>query len=198
MASATCTGKNVFFVTSFHHGIINLAQTKKKDTKFLRLFVFLSFLLQVVVAVTLALKFGHGVVLSRGLAVLLVLAICCFVAAYGWSWGPLAWLVPSEIFPLETRSAGQSMVVCVNLFFTAAIAQCFLASLCHLRWGVFILFGGLILIMSLFIYFLLPETKQVPIEEMSHLWANHWFWKDIVLSDVDGDKAAAQPLVGSV
>ncbi|MQL95382.1 hypothetical protein Taro_028045 [Colocasia esculenta] len=143
---------------------------------------------RVVVAVTLALKFGHGVVLSKGLAVLLVLAICTFVAAYGWSWGPLGWLVPSEIFPLETRSAGQSMVVCVNLFFTAAIAQCFLASLCHLRWGVFVLFAGLIVIMSLFIFFLLPETKQVPIEEMSHLWANHWFWKRIVLSDVDDDK----------
>uniref|UniRef100_A0A1D1XH30 Sugar transport protein 14 n=1 Tax=Anthurium amnicola TaxID=1678845 RepID=A0A1D1XH30_9ARAE len=139
----------------------------------------------VVVAVTLAVKFGHGVELSRGLAILLVTAICMFVVAYGWSWGPLGWLVPSEIFPLETRSAGQSMVVCVNLFFTAAIAQCFLASLCHLRWGVFILFAGLIVIMSLFIFFLLPETKQVPIEEMSHLWANHWFWKRIVLSDTD-------------
>nr|BDU96878.1 sugar transporter protein 14 [Symplocarpus renifolius] len=142
-----------------------------------------------VVAIILALKFGHGVTLPKGLAGVLVLAICLFVVAYGWSWGPLGWLVPSEIFPLETRSAGQSMVVCVNLFFTAAIAQCFLASLCHLRWGVFVLFAGLIVIMSLFIYFLLPETKQVPIEEMSHLWAKHWFWKGIVLSD-DGDSEA--------
>ncbi|KAJ6810449.1 sugar transport protein 14 [Iris pallida] len=140
----------------------------------------------VVVACILATKFGHGVELSRPLALILVIAICTFVLAYGWSWGPLGWLVPSEIFPLETRSAGQSMVVCVNLFFTAAIAQCFLAMLCHLRWGVFVLFAGLIVIMSVFIFLLLPETKQVPIEEMSHLWAKHWFWKNIVCRG-DGD-----------
>jgi len=45
----------------------------------------------------------------------LVVAISLFVVAYGWSWGPLGWLVPSELFPLEMRSAGQSVVVCVNL-----------------------------------------------------------------------------------
>ena len=26
---------------------------------------------------------------------------------YSYSWGPLAWLYPSEIFQLEVRSAGQ-------------------------------------------------------------------------------------------
>ncbi|XP_072994698.1 sugar transport protein 14-like [Typha latifolia] len=137
----------------------------------------------VVIAGTLALKFGHGETLSKGVAVLLVVMICLFVVAYGWSWGPLGWLVPSELFPLEMRSAGQSVVVCVNLFFTAAIAQCFLAALCHLRYGVFILFASLIVIMSIFIILLLPETKQVPIEEVSQLFQKHWYWKHVVRED---------------
>ncbi|KAF5759281.1 putative major facilitator, sugar transporter, major facilitator superfamily [Helianthus annuus] len=131
----------------------------------------------VAVAVTLALNFGQGVALSKGIGIFLVVIISLFVLAFGRSWGPLGWLVPSEIFPLETRSAGQSMVVCVNMLFTALIAQCFLVSLCHLRYGIFLVFGGFILIMTLFIYFLLPETKQVPIEEIHLLWQNHWFWK---------------------
>lgn len=131
----------------------------------------------IIVAVTLALKFGQGAVLPKGIGILLVVAICLFVFAYGRSWGPLGWLVPSEIFPLETRSAGQSIVVCVNLLFTALVAQCFLVSLCHLQWGIFLLFGALIFIMTVFIAFLLPETKRVPIEEIYLLWENHWYWK---------------------
>ena len=131
-------------------------------------------------AITLALKFGEGEPIPKGVGIFLVVAICLFVLAYGRSWGPLGWLVPSELFPLEMRSAGQSVVVCVNMIFTALIAQCFLISLCHLKYGIFLLFGGLIFIMSAFIFFLLPETKQVPIEEVYLLWQNHWFWKRIV------------------
>ncbi|KAL6974439.1 Sugar transport protein 14 [Sarracenia purpurea var. burkii] len=146
----------------------------------------------VAVAITLALKFGEGTELPKGIGIFLVVVICTFVLAYGRSWGPLGWLVPSELFPLETRSAGQSMVVCVNMIFTALIAQSFLASLCHLKYGIFLLFAGLIFLMATFIFFLLPETKQVPIEEIHFLFENHWFWKRYVVADDDDEKKPGQ------
>jgi MFS transporter, SP family, sugar:H+ symporter len=88
----------------------------------------------VVIAVILALKFGKGEELSKGVSTVLVVAICLFVVAYGWSWGPLGWLVPSELFPLEMRSAGQSVVVCVNLLWTAAVAQIWMLFDRHRYW----------------------------------------------------------------
>ncbi|KAE8658219.1 Sugar transport protein 14 [Hibiscus syriacus] len=69
------------------------------------------FCYMIAVAVTLAIKFGEGEELPQAIGWFLVLIICLFVFAYGRSWGPLGWLVPSELFPLETRSAGQSMVL---------------------------------------------------------------------------------------
>ncbi|KAH9616174.1 hypothetical protein KSS87_023925 [Heliosperma pusillum] len=139
----------------------------------------------VAVGVTLGVYFGNGSgQIPAGVSYFVVLMICLFVLAYGRSWGPLGWLVPSELFPLETRSAGQSIVVCVNMIFTALVAQCFLVALCHLKYGIFLLFAGLILIMTSFVYFFLPETKQVPIEEVIFLWRKHWYWRNYV-SDED-------------
>ncbi|KAK7398976.1 hypothetical protein VNO78_10150 [Psophocarpus tetragonolobus] len=134
----------------------------------------------VATAVVLALEFGKGQELSLGIGIFLVIVIFLFVLAYGRSWGPLGWLVPSELFPLEIRSAAQSIVVCVNMTFTALVAQFFLVSLCHLKYGIFLLFGGFIFLMSCFVFFFLPETKQVPIEEIYLLFEKHWFWKNII------------------
>ena len=128
----------------------------------------------------MAVDFGHGKELGRGVSAILVVVIFLFVLAYGRSWGPLGWLVPSELFPLEIRSSAQSIVVCVNMIFTALVAQLFLMSLCHLKFGIFLLFASLIIFMSFIVFFLLPQTKKVPIEEIYLLFENHWFWRRFV------------------
>ncbi|KAJ1384343.1 Sugar/inositol transporter [Sesbania bispinosa] len=152
------------------------------------------FLSQVVIAIILGIKVkDHSDDLSKGFAVLVVIMVCTFVSSFAWSWGPLGWLIPSETFPLETRSAGQSVTVCVNLLFTFVIAQAFLSMLCHFKFGIFLFFSGWVLIMSIFVLFLVPETKNVPIEEMTErVWKQHWFWKRFIEDDyVTNEKVAA-------
>jgi hypothetical protein len=48
------------------------------------------------------------------MAASIVAFICIYVAGFAWSWGPLAWLVPSEIATMETRSAGMAIATCTN------------------------------------------------------------------------------------
>ncbi|MCO5595768.1 hypothetical protein L7F22_049816 [Adiantum nelumboides] len=115
--------------------------------------------------------------LSVGVGVLGIILIFGFVICFAWSWGPLAWLLPSEIFPLEIRSAGQSINVCVLMLFIFATAQVFLAMLCHLKAGIFYFFSAWVLIMTIFIHLLLPETKGVPLEDVAELWKKQIFWK---------------------
>ncbi|XP_074581860.1 sugar transport protein MST6-like [Curcuma longa] len=143
---------------------------------------------QVIVGTLIGLKFGvsgQGFI-PKTYAVFVVIFICIFVAAFAWSWGPLGWLVPSEIFPLEVRSAAQSITVSVNMFFTYVIAQIFPPMLCSFKFGLFYFFAAWEIFMTVFIYFFLPETKGIPIEEMHHVWKSHWFWAKYV-NDKNGD-----------
>ncbi|KAI3466633.1 hypothetical protein Pfo_023296 [Paulownia fortunei] len=124
---------------------------------------------QIVVAICIGLKFGvsgNPGEMPKWYAIVVVLFICAYVAGFAWSWGPLGWLVPSEIFPLEIRSAAQSVNVSVNMGCTFAVAQIFMTMLCQLKFGLFLFFGFFVLVMTVFIYFLLPETKNIPLEEM--------------------------------
>ncbi|KAL4372337.1 hypothetical protein HN51_017456 [Arachis hypogaea] len=156
---------------------------------------------QIVVGIMIAMKFGlngEGSFNKEEADILLVF-ICLYVAAFAWSWGPLGWLVPSEICSLEVRPAGQAINVAVNMFFTFGIAQVFLSLLCHFKFGLFFFFAAWVLVMTIFIAFLLPETKNVPVEEMNYVWKSHWFWnkympecEDLVAGAYNNFEAAPQ------
>ncbi|XVF19917.1 hypothetical protein REPUB_Repub11eG0152500 [Reevesia pubescens] len=111
-------------------------------------------------------------------AKVVVILICLFVNGFAWSWGPLGWLVASEIFPLETRNAGYFFAVATNMLCTFIIAQAFLTMLCHLRAYIFFFFAAWLVTMNVSVMAMLPETKGIPIDEMvEKAWMKHWFWK---------------------
>ncbi|WVY92514.1 hypothetical protein V8G54_031602 [Vigna mungo] len=141
------------------------------------------FFCQIMIMIAIWWKFGvngNPGILPEWYAIVVVCGICVYVAGFAWSWGPLGWLVPSEIFPLEVRSAAQSINVSVNMIFTFIIAQIFTTMLCHMKFGLFAFFAFFVMVMSFFIWRLLPETKGVPIEEMHIVWQSHPFWKKFV------------------
>ncbi|KAK1567092.1 hypothetical protein Q3G72_028286 [Acer saccharum] len=183
-------GSDASLMSAVITGVVNVLATLVSVfcvDKFGRRILFLEggvqmFICQIGTGIVLGLKFGvagEGS-LSKGWADLVLFLICAYVAAFAWSWGPLGWLVPSEISPLEVRSAGQAINVSVNMLFTFMIGQAFLSMLCHMKFGLFIFFAGFVFLMTLFIFFFLPETKGVAIEEMHVIWEEHWFWKKYV------------------
>ncbi|KAI3814529.1 hypothetical protein L1987_14176 [Smallanthus sonchifolius] len=44
-----------------------------------------------------------------------------------------------------------------------------------------------------FIFFLLPETKQTPIEEIHLLWQKHWLWKSYCAPEDQSEKTGMKP-----
>lgn len=138
---------------------------------------------EVLIGAVMAAKLGDEGGLSRAYSLALLVLIGVYSTGFGWSWGPLSWLVPSEIFPLEVRSAGQSVTVASGFVFTILVAQYFLAMLCRMRAWLFFFFAGWIAAMTAFVYWFLPETKGIPIEQIDKVWAEHWFWRRVIGED---------------
>ncbi|KAL5993416.1 Sugar transport protein 10 [Asimina triloba] len=178
--------KNGSLMSAAISGVVNVAATVVSILtvdRYGRRFLFIEggiqmLVCQIVIGIILGVRLGVSGTGTLTImdAHILLLFICFYVAAYAWSWGSLGWLVPSEIFPLEIRSIGQTVTVSSNLFFTFFVAQGFLTMLCRLKFGFFFFFGFFVLIMTTFIYFFLPETMRIPIEDMNKVWKQHWFW----------------------
>nr|CAB3500151.1 unnamed protein product [Digitaria exilis] len=144
---------------------------------------------QFTVGAILAAKFNDYEDMDNEYAYLVLITMCVFVAGFAWSWGPLTFLVPAEVCPLEIRSAGQSIVVAVVFLMAFVIGQSFLELLCSIKSVTFFIFGGWICLMTLFVYLFLPETKKLPMEQMEQVWRRHWFWKKIVGEEVEERQA---------
>lgn len=92
--------------------------------------------LKIAVSALLAVVTGvHGAKeISKGNAILVLVLLCFYSAGFGWSWGPLNWLIPSEIFPLKIRSTGQSIAVGLQFIILFVLSQTFLTMLCVDMW----------------------------------------------------------------
>ncbi|OEL28150.1 Sugar transport protein 5 [Dichanthelium oligosanthes] len=98
-------------------------------------------------------------------------------SCFGVSWAPLRLVVPSEIYPVEVRSAGQAMSISITFFLSFVELQVFIALLCAMKYAVFLFYAAWLLFMTIFVALFLPETKGVPLEVMRSVWARHWYWR---------------------
>ncbi|CAL8464878.1 g4413 [Coccomyxa elongata] len=138
-------------------------------------------LAQVATTVLMAVTFQHEAPPLYAI-ILIEVFVCMFTAGFAYSWGPLGWLVPTEIHTIETRSMGQSVTVFTNFLSSFCIAQAFLSMMCRLEFATFIFFAACVSVMTLTVNFLLPETKGMPIEEVNLLWEQHPVWRRVVNS----------------
>ncbi|XP_028804682.1 sugar transport protein 5 [Neltuma alba] len=137
---------------------------------------------QIAVAVALALA-DSTQHLPKGNTISVLVLLCLYAAGFGWSWGPLSWLIPSEIFPMKIRTTGQSISIAVNFLTIFVLSQTFMTMLCHFQYGAFLFYAGWIAVMTIFIALFLPETKGIPLEAMYAVWGKHWFWRRFVVKD---------------
>jgi sugar porter (SP) family MFS transporter len=97
-----------------------------------------------------------------GLATMLV-----YIASFSFSLGPIMWLMIAEIYPLQVRGIGASLATCANWCSNLLVTATFLKMI---EWlgarGTFSVYMAFCAISIVFVYFLVPETKGVSLEDI--------------------------------
>lgn len=100
-----------------------------------------------------------------------------FMASFSISWGPIVWVLLSEIFPNNIRSLALAISVFIQWVANFMVTQIF-PSLVENQWlkdhfnGAFpfYLFSVICLFSLLFVWKKVPETKNKTLEQMDTLW----------------------------
>jgi len=95
-----------------------------------------------------------------------------FVIHFGYSWGPCAWILIAEIWPLSVRAKGIALGASSNWMNNFIIGQVTPNMLSHMKWGTYVFFGLFTTMGAFFILFFVPETKQLSLEEMDTVFGS--------------------------
>jgi SP family arabinose:H+ symporter-like MFS transporter len=95
--------------------------------------------------------------------------IFAFIAAHAIGQGTVIWVLISEIFPNRHRASGQALGSFTHWIFAALLTTFFPKMVASLAPGyVFLFFWVMMVLQLLWVRFMVPETKGVPLEEMEH------------------------------
>ncbi|MDE7347360.1 MAG: D-xylose transporter XylE [Muribaculaceae bacterium] len=108
-----------------------------------------------------------------------VVSIMVYSASFMFSWGPICWVLISEIFPNTIRSQAVAIAVAFQWIFNFIVSSTFVPmynmSMGDMgqRFGHFFayaLYGVICVIAAWFVAKLVPETKGKTLEDMTALW----------------------------
>jgi MFS family permease len=99
--------------------------------------------------------------------------IAIFIFFFASTWGPGAWIVIGEIFPLPIRSRGVGLSTASNWLWNTIIAvitpYMVGAKYGNLKSSVFFVWGSLCTCALVYSYFLIPETKGLTLEQVDKM-----------------------------
>ncbi|EQC33064.1 hypothetical protein SDRG_09583 [Saprolegnia diclina VS20] len=107
---------------------------------------------------------------SKSAGWVMVVFTMVFIFSFAISWGPICWIYPAEIFPMNVRAKAVSISTTTNWAMGAImIGIPKLFPYLNIN-GVFYLFAALCLVAGAFVYFKCPETKGLLLEDIEMLF----------------------------
>lgn len=93
-----------------------------------------------------------------------------YSASFMFSWGPICWVLISEIFPNTIRGAAVAIAVAAQWISNFAVSSTFVPMY---SWSPSVTYGFyclMCIVAALFVWKMVPETKGKTMEDMTRLW----------------------------
>ena len=112
--------------------------------------------------------------------IVMVVAVLVFIVGFAYSWGPIAWVLCAELFPLEGRDFGMTITTAANWIVNWIVVR-FSLSIMH-DWSptaLFYIFAIFCIVGFIITKYFIPETKGVSLEELEMNLKNGKKLKDL-------------------
>jgi SP family xylose:H+ symportor-like MFS transporter len=96
--------------------------------------------------------------------------IIIYTASFMMSWGPICWVLISEIFPNKIRSQAVAIAVAAQWTANFFISSTYPPMMEFSNGGTYFFYGVMSILSALFVWKYVPETKGKTLEEMEGLW----------------------------
>ncbi|RKO97676.1 hypothetical protein CXG81DRAFT_14130 [Caulochytrium protostelioides] len=99
-----------------------------------------------------------------------MVGVLLFTVAFASTWGPIVWVYQSEIFPLRVRGRASACSTMTNWVAGTVLARITLPIQDHIGHYVYLIFASAGVAMGTFVFFFVPETKGLQLEEMDAIF----------------------------
>lgn len=93
-----------------------------------------------------------------------------YMLAFGASWGPVPWAVPSEVFPSSLRAKGVALSTCSNWLNNFIIGLITPPLVQNTGFGAYTFFAVFCILGFVWTFFFVPETNGRTLEQMDHVF----------------------------
>jgi len=101
-----------------------------------------------------------------------IASLIAYMAFHALSYGPISWLVATEILPQNIRGKAMGLATMVNRVTSFVVASTFLTLCEKLQWsGAFYVYAGFALLSLVFYVLLIPETNGLALEVITPMFS---------------------------
>merc|ERR1711902_393403 len=110
---------------------------------------------------------------SKSIGYAVVIFSAFFIIGFAYSWGPVVWVVCSEMFPVRARGKATGLTTSTNWIATTIVGAVFPTAQAASLSGCFIFFAVMITMGVIVVHLFLIETANRTILEIDEKYASH-------------------------